>query len=92
LQPSTRVSNALSQQAVPQFKPDLHSAVPLEEVLGFTPRVAEHCFGLPEAKPMASTINFAARSLSDRHPTRIHDFKRLGPNADFPSKWVIQGA
>jgi hypothetical protein len=33
-----------------------------------------------------------AGSLFDRHPTRIHDFKRLGPNADFPSKWIIQGA
>jgi len=41
LQPSTRVSNALIQQAVPQFKPNFHSAIPLEEVLGLTTRVAE---------------------------------------------------
>jgi DNA-binding response OmpR family regulator len=29
------------QQAIPEFKPNFHSAKPLEEVLGLTPRVAE---------------------------------------------------
>src|SRR5690348_3128807 len=36
----SRLERAI-QQAVPEFKPNFHSARPLEEVLGLTPRVAE---------------------------------------------------
>src|ERR1700751_3834620 len=38
------------QQAVPEFKPNFHSAKPLEEVLGLTPRVAETLLWLAQGK------------------------------------------
>src|ERR1700681_610461 len=38
------------QQAVPEFNPNFHSAGPLEEVLGLTPRVAETLLWLSQGK------------------------------------------
>ena len=38
------------QQTVPEFKPNFHSAKPLEEVLGLTPRAAETLLWLAQGK------------------------------------------
>ena len=48
------------QQAVPEFKPNFHSAVPLEEAFRLTTRAPKHCFGLPKAKPTARSQPFSA--------------------------------
>jgi DNA-binding response OmpR family regulator len=47
------------QQAVPEFKPNFHSAGPLEEVLGLTPRVAETLLWLAQGKPTARSQSFS---------------------------------
>jgi DNA-binding NarL/FixJ family response regulator len=45
----SRLARAV-QQAVPDFKPNFHSAKPLEQVLGLTPRVAETLLWLAQGK------------------------------------------
>ena len=64
LPPSTRVSNALSQQAVPEFKPNFRSAVPLEEVLGLTTRVAETLLWLAQGKTNGEIATILGNSES----------------------------
>jgi DNA-binding NarL/FixJ family response regulator len=52
------------QQAVPEFKPNFHSAKPLEEVLGLTPRVAETLLWLTQGKTNGEIASILGNSES----------------------------
>jgi DNA-binding CsgD family transcriptional regulator len=49
---------------VPQFKPNFHSAVPLEEVLGLTTRVAERLRWLAQGKTNGEIATILGNSES----------------------------
>jgi DNA-binding NarL/FixJ family response regulator len=66
------------QQAVPEFKPNFHSAVPLKEVLGLTTRVAETLLWLAQGKTNSeiATILGNSESTVKKHVFAI--FEKLG--------------
>ena len=66
------------QQAVPEFKPNFRSAVPLEEVLGLTTRVAETLLWLTQGKTNGeiATILGNSESTVKKHVFAI--FEKLG--------------
>jgi DNA-binding NarL/FixJ family response regulator len=66
------------QQAVPEFKPDFHSAGPLEEVLGLTPRVAETLLWLAQGKTNGEIATILGNSESTVKKHVFEVFQKLG--------------
>jgi DNA-binding NarL/FixJ family response regulator len=66
------------QQAVPEFKPNFDSARPLEEVLGFTPRVAETLLWLAQGKTNSEIAMILGNSESTVKKHVLEIFDRLG--------------
>src|SRR6201997_4574134 len=66
------------QQAVPEFKPNFHSAGPLEEVLGLTPRVAETLLWLAQGKTNSEIATILGNSESTVKKHVIEIFEKLG--------------
>ena len=66
------------QQAVPEFNPDFHSAGPLEEVLGLTPRVAETLLWLAQGKTNGEIATILGNSESTVKKHVLEVFQKLG--------------
>jgi DNA-binding NarL/FixJ family response regulator len=66
------------QQAVPEFKPNFHSAGPLEEVLGLTPRVAETLLWLAQGKTNGEIATILGNSESTVKKHVLEIFDKLG--------------
>jgi DNA-binding NarL/FixJ family response regulator len=66
------------QQAVPEFKPDFHSAGPLEEVLGLTPRVAETLLWLSQGKTNGEIAIILGNTESTVKKHVLEIFDKLG--------------
>ena len=66
------------QQAVPEFNPDFHSAGPLEEVLGLTPRVAETLLWLAQGKTNGEIATILGNSESTVKKHVFEVFQKLG--------------
>jgi DNA-binding NarL/FixJ family response regulator len=66
------------QQAVPEFNPDFHSAGPLEEVLGLTPRVAETLLWLAQGKTNGEIATILGNSESTVKKHVLEIFQKLG--------------
>ena len=73
----SRLERAI-QQAVPQFKPNFHSAVPLEEVLGLTTRVAETLLWLTQGKTNGEIATILGNSESTVKKHVLAIFEKLG--------------
>ena len=66
------------QQAVPEFKPNFHSARPLEEVFGLTPRVAETLLWLAQGKTNGEIAIILSNSESTVKKHVLEIFDKLG--------------
>jgi DNA-binding NarL/FixJ family response regulator len=66
------------QQAVPEFKPDFHSAGPLEEALGLTPRVAETLLWVAQGKTNGEIATILGNSESTVKKHVLEIFQKLG--------------
>jgi len=66
------------QQAVPEFKPNFHSAGPLEEVLGLTPRVAETLLWLAQDKTNGEIAIILGNTESTVKKHVLEIFDKLG--------------
>ena len=66
------------QQAVPEFKPNFHSARPLEEVLGLTPRAAETLLWLAQGKTNGEIATILSNSESTVKKHVLAIFDKLG--------------
>jgi len=66
------------QQAVPEFKPNFHSAVPLQEVLGLTTRVAETLLWLAQGKTNGEIATILGNSESTVKKHVVTIFEKLG--------------
>src|SRR5215475_336430 len=66
------------QQAVPEFKPNFHSAKPLEQVLGLTPRVAETLLWLAQGKTNGEIATILGNSESTVKKHVLEIFDKLG--------------
>jgi DNA-binding NarL/FixJ family response regulator len=66
------------QQAVPGFKPNFHSARPLQEVLGLTPRVAETLLWLAQGKTNGEIAIILSNSESTVKKHVLEIFDKLG--------------
>ena len=66
------------QQAVPEFKPNFHSAGPLEEVLGLTPRVAETLLWLAQGKTNGEIAIILGNTESTVKKHVLEIFDKLG--------------
>ena len=66
------------QQAVPEFKPNFHSAGPLEEVLGLTPRVAETLLWLARGKTNGEIAIILGNTESTVKKHVLEIFDKLG--------------
>ena len=66
------------QQAVPEFKPNFHSAGPLEEVLGLTPRVAETLLWLAQGKTNGEIAIILGNTESTVKKHVLELFDKLG--------------
>ena len=66
------------QQAVPEFKPNFRSAVPLEEVLGLTTRVAETLLWLTQGKTNREIATILGNSESTVKKHVLEIFNKLG--------------
>ena len=66
------------QQVVPEFKPNFHSARPLEEVLGLTPRVAETLLWLAQGKTNGEIATILGNSESTVKKHVLEIFDKLG--------------
>jgi DNA-binding NarL/FixJ family response regulator len=66
------------QQAVPEFKPNFHSARPLEAVLGLTPRVAETLLWLAQGKTNGEIATILGNSESTVKKHVLEIFDKLG--------------
>jgi len=64
------------QQAVPEFKPNFRSAVPLEEVLGLTTRVAETLLWLTQGKTNGEIATILGNSESTVKKTCLRNFRK----------------
>jgi DNA-binding NarL/FixJ family response regulator len=73
----SRLDRAI-QQAVPPFKPNFHSAVPLEEVLGLTRRVAETLLWLAQGKTNGEIATILGNSESTVKKHVLAIFEKLG--------------
>ena len=67
-----------TQQAVPEFKPNFESAMPLEKVLGLTPRVAESLLWLAQGKTNAEIAIILGNSESTVKKHVLEIFEKLG--------------
>jgi DNA-binding NarL/FixJ family response regulator len=66
------------QQTVPEFKPNFHSAGPLEEVLGLTPRVAETLLWLAQGKTNGEIAIILGNTESTVKKHVLEIFDKLG--------------
>ena len=66
------------QRAVPEFKPNFHSAGPLEEVLGLTPRVAETLLWLAQGKTNGEIAIILGNTESTVKKHVLEIFDKLG--------------
>ena len=66
------------QQAVPEFKPNFHSAGPMEEVLGLTPRVAETLLWLAQGKTNGEIAIILGNTESTVKKHVLEIFDKLG--------------
>src|SRR6202011_1049307 len=66
------------QQTVPEFKPNFHSARPLEKVLGLTPRVAETLLWLAQGKTNGEIAIILGNSESTVKKNVLEIFDKLG--------------
>jgi DNA-binding NarL/FixJ family response regulator len=66
------------QQAVPGFKPNFHSARPLQEILGLTPRVAETLLWLAQGKTNGEIAIILSNSESTVKKHVLEIFDKLG--------------
>ena len=66
------------QQAVPEFKPNFHSAGPQEEVLGLTPRVAETLLWLAQGKTNGEIAIILGNTESTVKKHVLEIFDKLG--------------
>jgi DNA-binding NarL/FixJ family response regulator len=66
------------QQTVPEFKPDFHSAGPLEEALGLTPRVAETLLWVAQGKTNGEIATILGNSESTVKKHVLEIFQKLG--------------
>jgi DNA-binding NarL/FixJ family response regulator len=66
------------QQAVPEFNPNFHSARPLEEVFGLTPRVAETLLWLAQGKTNGEIAIILSNSESTVKKHVLEIFDKLG--------------
>jgi len=66
------------QQVVPEFKPNFHSARPLEAVLGLTPRVAETLLWLAQGKTNGEIATILGNSESTVKKHVLEIFDKLG--------------
>jgi DNA-binding NarL/FixJ family response regulator len=66
------------QQTVPEFKPNFHSARPLETVLGLTPRVAETLLWLAQGKTNGEIATILSNSESTVKKHVLDIFNKLG--------------
>jgi DNA-binding NarL/FixJ family response regulator len=66
------------QQTVPEFKPNFHSARPLEKVLGLTPRVAETLLWLAQGKTNGEIATILCNSESTVKKHVLEIFNKLG--------------
>lgn len=66
------------QQAVPQFKPNFDSAVPLEKGLGLTPRVAEVLLWLCQGKTNSDIATILGNSEATVKKHVLEIFEKLG--------------
>ena len=73
----SRLARAV-QQAVPDFKPNFHSAKPLEQVLGLTPRVAETLLWLAQGKTNGEIAMILCNSESTVKKHVVDIFDKLG--------------
>jgi DNA-binding NarL/FixJ family response regulator len=73
----SRLARAV-QQAVPDFKPNFHSAKPLEQVLGLTPRVAETLLRLAQGKTNGEIAMILCNSESTVKKHVVDIFGKLG--------------
>ena len=73
----SRLERAI-QQAVPEFNPNFHSAKPLEEVLGLTPRVAETLLWLTQGKTNGEIASILGNSESTVKKHVLEIFDKLG--------------
>jgi len=73
----SRLERAI-QQAIPEFKPNFHSAKPLEEVLGLTPRVAETLLWLAQGKTNGEIATILGNSESTVKKHVLEIFDKLG--------------
>jgi len=73
----SRLERAI-QQAIPEFKPNFHSAKPLEEVLSLTPRVAETLLWLSQCKTNGEIATILGNSESTVKKHVLEIFDKLG--------------
>jgi DNA-binding NarL/FixJ family response regulator len=73
----SRLERAI-QQAIPEFKPNFHSAKPLEEVLSLTPRVAETLLWLSQGKTNGEIATILGNSESTVKKHVLEIFDKLG--------------
>jgi DNA-binding NarL/FixJ family response regulator len=73
----SRLTRAV-QQSVPEFKPNFHSAKPLEQVLGLTPRVAETLLWLAQGKTNGEIAIILCNSESTVKKHVLDIFDKLG--------------
>jgi DNA-binding NarL/FixJ family response regulator len=73
----SRLARAV-QQTVPEFKPNFHSARPLETVLGLTPRVAETLLWLAQGKTNGEIATILSNSESTVKKHVLDIFNKLG--------------
>jgi DNA-binding NarL/FixJ family response regulator len=66
------------QQTVPEFKPNFHSARPLEEALSLTPRVAETLLWLSQGKTNGEIATILSNSESTVKKHVLEIFNKLG--------------
>jgi DNA-binding NarL/FixJ family response regulator len=66
------------QQTIPEFKPNFHSARPLQEVLGLTPRVAETLLWLAQGKTNGEIAIILGNSESTVKKHVLEIFDKLG--------------
>src|SRR5258706_7851164 len=73
----SRLERAI-QQAVPEFKPNFHSARPLEQTLGLTPRVAETLLWVAQGKTNGEIATILGNSESTVKKHVLEIFDKLG--------------
>ena len=67
------------QQAVPEFKPNFRSAIPLEKVLGLTTRVAETLLWLAQGKTNGEIATHSRQQRIHGKKTCLRNFRKARP-------------